>query len=92
MTTEMGRQPWTVYGLLRTADSASPMDAPAVATSLIAFIMVYFLVFGAGVYYVMRSMNAAPHDNEPGLKAGEPIRAAGITPAMAVDLRTNREE
>ena len=36
VTTEVGRQPYTVYGLLRTADSVSPLDAPAVATSLIA--------------------------------------------------------
>lgn len=88
VTTEMGRQPWTVYGLLRTADSASPMDAPAVATSLLAFIVVYFLVFGAGVYYVLRSMNAAPHDNEPGLNEDQPVRAAGLaqagTPASGI--------
>ena len=44
-TTEVGRQPFTVYGLLRTADSASPLAAPAVASSLIAFIVVYFIVY-----------------------------------------------
>ena len=43
-TTEAGRQPWTVYGMLRTADSASPLAAPAVATSLLAFVIVYFIV------------------------------------------------
>src|SRR3546814_12223851 len=37
VTTEVGRQPWTVYGLLRTADSVSPLDAPAVAASPLAF-------------------------------------------------------
>ena len=42
VTTEVGRQPYTVYGLLRTADSVSPLQAPAVATSLVAFIVVYF--------------------------------------------------
>ncbi|MBN9000704.1 MAG: cytochrome ubiquinol oxidase subunit I, partial [Rhizobiales bacterium] len=41
--TEVGRQPFTVYGLLRTVDSASPLAAPAVASSLIAFVIVYFL-------------------------------------------------
>ncbi len=45
ITTETGRQPFTVYGLLRTVDSASPLAAPAVASSLIAFIIVYFVVF-----------------------------------------------
>ena len=48
MTTEVGRQPFTIYGLLRTADSVSPLAAPAVAASLIAFVLVYFAVFGMG--------------------------------------------
>ena len=42
ITTEVGRQPFTVYGLLRTSDSLAPVAAPAVAASLIAFIVVYF--------------------------------------------------
>ncbi|ACV27137.1 cytochrome ubiquinol oxidase subunit I [Kangiella koreensis] len=58
--TEVGRQPYTVYGLLKTADSASPLDAPAVATSLLAFMIVYFIVFGAGVWYTMRLMSKRP--------------------------------
>jgi cytochrome d ubiquinol oxidase subunit I len=48
ITTEVGRQPFTVYGLLRTSDSLAPVAAPAVAASLVAFIVVYFFVFGAG--------------------------------------------
>ena len=57
ITTEVGRQPFTVYGLLRTTDSLAPIDAPAVAVSLIAFIIVYFFVFGAGTFYILRLMN-----------------------------------
>src|SRR4029078_2162058 len=49
VTTEVGRQPFLVYGLLRTADAASPLAAPAVASSLIAFAIVYFTVLSAGV-------------------------------------------
>ena len=60
ITTEVGRQPYTVYGLLRTSDSLSPVDAPAVAASLIAFIIVYFAVFGAGTFYLLRLMSKAP--------------------------------
>ena len=66
ITTEVGRQPFTVYGLLRTAESASPLAAPAVASSLIAFIIVYFAVFGAGVIYMLRLMAAPPHPGEQG--------------------------
>ncbi|MEN3972276.1 cytochrome ubiquinol oxidase subunit I [Sphingomicrobium sp. XHP0235] len=82
ITTEVGRQPYTVYGLLRTADSASPLDAPAVAASLIAFVVVYFAVFGIGVWYIFRLMASPPHPGERGpAGAGEPpIRTAGITP------------
>jgi cytochrome bd ubiquinol oxidase subunit I len=81
ITTETGRQPFTVYGLLRTAESASPLAAPAVASSLIAFIIVYFAVFTAGVVYLLRLMAAPPHPGEEGPSHETPIRTAGITPA-----------
>ncbi|MCR8825836.1 cytochrome ubiquinol oxidase subunit I [Pseudosulfitobacter koreensis] len=80
ITTEVGRQPFTVYGLLRTSDSLSPVDAPAVAASLVAFIVVYFFIFGAGTLYLLVMMNkfvtAPTHELQDG-----PIRTAGITPA-----------
>jgi cytochrome d ubiquinol oxidase subunit I len=84
VTTEVGRQPYTVYGLLRTADSVSPLEAPAVAISLLAFIAVYFIVFGAGIYYILRLMSHSPHRGEEGPERGQPVRAAGITPAPQV--------
>jgi cytochrome d ubiquinol oxidase subunit I len=81
ITTETGRQPFTVYGLLRTVDSASPLAAPAVASSLIAFIIVYFAVFTMGVIYILRLMAQPPHHGEQGPRSHVPARAAGITPA-----------
>ncbi len=84
VTTEVGRQPYTVHGLLRTSESASPLQAPAVASSLLAFIVVYFIVFGAGVFYILRLMSHPPHAGEEGPERGQPVRAAGITPAPAV--------
>ena len=83
ITTEVGRQPYTVYGLLTTVQSASPLAAPAVAGSLIAFIIVYFAVFGAGTFYLLRMMGKTPEGNEPDLPKGKPMRAAGITPVAA---------
>ena len=85
ITTEVGRQPWVIYGLLRTADAASPLDAPAVATSLLAFIVVYFAVFGVGTWYVLRLMNLPPHPSEPDRAVIDdgPIRTARITPGPA---------
>ena len=79
ITTEVGRQPFTVYGLLRTSDSLAPIAAPAVAASLIAFIVVYFFVFGAGTFYLLRMMSKAPATKRLGLRDG-PIRTTGIAP------------
>jgi cytochrome bd ubiquinol oxidase subunit I len=84
ITTEAGRQPFTVYGLLRTVQSASPIDAAAVGASLLAFIVVYFLVFGAGTFYLLRMMSRPPDLSEPDIETGMPARAAGITPAAAL--------
>ena len=84
VTTEVGRQPFTVYGLLRTGDSVSPLAVPAVASSLIAFIIVYFIVFAAGAIYILRLMAEPPHHGEEGPRGETPSRAAGITPAPAV--------
>ena len=60
VTTEVGRQPFTVYGLLRTSESISPIDAAAVSVSLAAFVLVYFTVFGAGFFYLLRLMRKPP--------------------------------
>ena len=82
ITTEVGRQPYVMYGLLRTADAASPLAGPAVAASLLAFVLVYFTVFGIGVWYILKLMGKSPHAGEYGVNRGDvgPIRTAGITP------------
>ncbi|MFD1911887.1 cytochrome ubiquinol oxidase subunit I [Halodurantibacterium flavum] len=89
ITTEVGRQPYTVYGMLRTSESAAPLDAAAVGTSLVAFIVVYFFVFGAGTFYILRLMSRPPVFDEPRLKdvTKGPIRTAGITPAIEETMR-----
>lgn len=85
ITTEVGRQPYVIQGLLRTADAAAPVAAPAVAASLAIFAIVYFIVFGAGVFYVLRLMGKppTPKDRGPSAEAG-PIRSAGLTPALQI--------
>ncbi|MBS1300746.1 cytochrome ubiquinol oxidase subunit I [Loktanella sp. SALINAS62] len=84
ITTEVGRQPFTVYGMLRTSESLSPIAAPAVATSLIAFIIVYFFVFGAGTFYIVRLMIKTPQAPDD-LEENGPTRTAGITPVQQLD-------
>ena len=87
VTTEVGRQPFTVYNVLKTAESASPLDASAVGTSLLAFIVVYFLVFGFGTWYILQLMakgvqiHEQPMDDDSG-----PIRTAGIAPGPAMKI------
>ncbi|HEY0131607.1 MAG TPA: cytochrome ubiquinol oxidase subunit I [Allosphingosinicella sp.] len=80
VTTEVGRQPWVIYGLLRTKDAVSPIASPGVTGSLIAFVLVYFAVFGAGTMYILKLMAKAPEEGE-GEEPRTPIRTAGITPA-----------
>jgi cytochrome bd ubiquinol oxidase subunit I len=84
ITTEVGRQPYTVYGLLRTAQSVSPIALPGVASSLLAFVVVYFAVFGIGILYILRLMAHTPQLDEPDMEKGAPVRAAGITPASSL--------
>ncbi len=86
MTTEIGRQPYTVYGVLRTIDSMSPIALPGIATSLVVFAVVYFIVFGAGVMVILRMMAHPPVDGETGLDPTKPIRSAGIHPGLPGDV------
>jgi cytochrome bd ubiquinol oxidase subunit I len=83
ITTEVGRQPYTVYGLLRTADSASPVAVAAVGASLVAFVIVYFAVFGAGVFYILRHMAKSPSLAPMGPDPKLPTHAAGLSPGPA---------
>jgi len=85
VVTEVGRQPWTIYGELTTAASASPIETPAVATSLMLFIVVYFILFGAGTFYLLRLMGKTPDAGESVDDLG-PIRTSGITPGPAKSL------
>ncbi|CAG8999529.1 MAG: Cytochrome bd-I ubiquinol oxidase subunit 1 [Candidatus Celerinatantimonas neptuna] len=87
ITTEVGRQPYTVYGLLRTADSASPIDAAAVSASLIAFVIVYLCVFGAGFFYLLRLMRKSPSRYE--LSPNDQLPNGSEVPPIAHPNRLN---
>ncbi|MEM5345686.1 cytochrome ubiquinol oxidase subunit I [Paraburkholderia azotifigens] len=60
VTTEVGRQPWVVYGVKRTVEAVSPLSAQQVGISLMAFVVIYFLVFGTGIYYMFKLMRSGP--------------------------------
>jgi cytochrome bd ubiquinol oxidase subunit I len=80
----VGRQPFTIYHALRTADSVSPVASPAVTGSLIAFILVYFAAFASGGIYIIKLMSKPPSTHESPPDA-VPIRTAGITPAAGLN-------
>jgi len=84
-TTEVGRQPFVVYGLLRTADAASPIAAPAVAASLLGFIVVYATVMAFGFVYIAMLMNRPP-DAPTEMAEDAPLRAAGVAPGVAARI------
>jgi cytochrome bd ubiquinol oxidase subunit I len=65
-TTEIGRQPWTIYGLLRTADAVSAHGAVQLSITLLLFVLVYSAVFGMGIVYLLRliRIGPVPHDDQ----------------------------
>ena len=80
-TTEVGRQPWVVYGHLRTADAVSPnLTGPDVLISLLLYILVYTIIFGAGVYFLLRLVRRGVPDElpeaRPDRRPARPLSAA----------------
>jgi cytochrome d ubiquinol oxidase subunit I len=65
VTAEVGRQPYVVYGLMRTADAVSPVPGGSVAASFAGFIAVYAIVFGAGIYYILKLVKRGPEAQPP---------------------------
>ncbi|MCU1736803.1 MULTISPECIES: cytochrome ubiquinol oxidase subunit I [unclassified Pseudomonas] len=68
ITTEVGRQPWVVYGLLRTADAASNHTVTQLSISLALFVLIYFSVFAVGIGYMMKLVRKGPqphHEHPP---------------------------
>ncbi|MEO7052198.1 MAG: cytochrome ubiquinol oxidase subunit I [Rhodanobacter sp.] len=59
-TAEIGRQPWVVYGVLRTINAASPVPASSVLTSLIVYFVTYMTLFGFGSWYLLKVLRSGP--------------------------------
>ncbi len=79
-TAEVGRQPWTVYGVLRTEQAMTPfLTAGAAATSLIVFCAIYSFIFAFGVFYIYRLLRAGP----AGLLVLPPVAAVPNRPMSA---------
>jgi cytochrome d ubiquinol oxidase subunit I len=76
---EVGRQPWLATGVLRTADAVSPVPAAAVGATLVLFLIVYAIVFAAGIYYINRLIERGP------LGEGAPVEGVPSRPISAAE-------
>ena len=88
-TTEIGRQPWVVYGVMRTKDAVSDHSVLALSTTLIAFIVMYFAVFGTGVSYMLKLVGKGPEpgeDENPPQEAGQAQRPSRPMSAAPDDI------
>ena len=71
-TTEVGRQPWVIYGLMRTEDAVSAHSAVHLSISLTAFVTVYFIVFGTGINYIFKLIKKGPEGDDSHAPSGGP--------------------
>ena len=83
---EVGRQPWIVYGLMKTADAVSPIAASQVAVSLVAFILVYGLLGGVGYYLIAKYARLGPG------RRRRPDRGARQGPEAGRGLRGSHDQ
>jgi cytochrome bd ubiquinol oxidase subunit I len=89
-TTEVGRQPWTVYGLLRTADSVAPsLTGGDVLISLLLYVVVYLVIYPVGLFLMLRLVwgGLASRDLAVPIAGGRskaPIEALSPSPPEAV--------
>lgn len=93
-TTEIGRQPWVVYGLLRTKDAVSAHGDLHMSISLIAFIVVYMSVFGVGYTYLFNLIKKGPQQGEghEEPEGGPGTRHTQARPLSAVKEKLNTQE
>jgi cytochrome d ubiquinol oxidase subunit I len=99
LTTEIGRQPWVVYGVMRTRDAVSNHSAWALSTTLILFVVMYCAVFGTGISYMLKlvargpeetgDVERTPRDRGQSPRPARPLSASpdDIDPAIDVSAR-----
>jgi cytochrome d ubiquinol oxidase subunit I len=78
-TTEIGRQPWVVYGVMRTENAVSNHSPIALSSTVILFIVMYCAVFGTGISYMLKLVAKGPETDDHAKKA--PDRGQIMRPA-----------
>ena len=89
-TTEIGRQPWVVYGLMRTANASSNHSVGQLTITLVLFVVVYFMLFGTGFGYMMRLVRKGPktHEGDDTPHGGPGQKRTPARPLSAADEGT----
>jgi len=85
-TAEVGRQPYVVFGHLRTADAVSPVGAGSISASLLAFVIIYAVVFCVGALYILRLIDRGPAPGaaaEPSSRSRSPGSALAAAPNLS---------
>jgi cytochrome bd ubiquinol oxidase subunit I len=90
VVTESGRQPWLVYGILRTADGISPVPAASILGTLALFVLCYGIVFSMGIYYINRLIAQGPQGRALEESEGLPNRPLMGAEAAASDAMSRR--
>lgn len=95
VTTEVGRQPWVVYGILRTRDAVSDHSMAALTTTLVAFVVMYFFIFGTGIGFMLKLVGSGPKafgeegsETRPG-QVKRPARPLSAVPDAISTTHTN---
>lgn len=81
--TETGRQPYLIYGILKTVDAASPVSFGAVLTTLILFVLIYTSVFSMGILYINRLIEKGPQGEAIATSADPSLGAHPLTAAQS---------
>jgi cytochrome bd ubiquinol oxidase subunit I len=90
IVTEVGRQPWLAWGILRTADAVSPVSTDAVAVSFALIVVTYSIVFSIGVWYINKLMRKGPVQALLDPPAGVPNRPLSAANEAAANVRRDR--
>ena len=86
MTTEIGRQPWVVYGVMRTADAASHHSALTMTASLLTFVLLYCAIFGTGISYLLKIVATEPDRSPSPPDVDHPHRRPARPSSAAPDI------
>ena len=87
-TTEVGRQPWIVYGVMRTKDAVSNHSAEVLGATLVIFVIAYLAVFGIGVRYMLKLVGQGPQPHEDANDADVPTNRPARPLSAAPDANS----